>query len=70
MITMTVDQQLQKLRTDYRQARQDNNIEKMKLCERLAHRLKNPPEAYFSHSVKESLGMNQPQTNNVTQTWK
>lgn len=65
MVTYSTDQQLKKLREQWRQAKQSGDIERMKWTEKMAHRLKNPPEAYFSHQVKQSLGIHdQSVTNN------
>lgn len=55
---MTIDQQLEKLRTEYRKAKKENNTEKMRLIARIAESLKDQPTDYFSHQVKQSLGIN------------
>lgn len=58
MVTYTTDQQLKKLREQWRQAKLTGDLERMKWTEKMAHRLKNPPVDYFSHQVKQSLGIN------------
>lgn len=65
MVTYTTDQQLKKLREQWRQAKLTGDLERMKWTEKMAHRLKNPPVDYFSHQVKHALGIHdQSVTNN------
>jgi len=54
---MTTDQQLKKLREQWRQAKLTGDKERMKWTEKMAKRLKEPPKDYFNHQVKEALGI-------------
>lgn len=52
---MTTEQQLAKLRDQYRKARAENDELRMDLIKRMAERIKKPPEKYFYEEVKRSL---------------
>lgn len=52
---MTTDQQLKKLRQQWRKAKLTGDVERMKWTEKMAKRLKEPPTDYFSHQVKQAL---------------
>ena len=56
-IMLSTEDQLAKLRDQYRRARESGDEMRMDLIKKMAHRIKNPPEAYFSHTVKQSLGI-------------
>jgi hypothetical protein len=54
-VMLSTEQQLAKLRDQYRKARAKNDELRMDLIKRMAHRIKNPPERYFFEEVKRSL---------------
>jgi len=56
MLTFEDEQnQLAKLRQQYREARKNGNQTKMDLIAKMAERVKNPPAKYFSEQVKTAL---------------
>lgn len=54
-IMLNTEQQLAKLRDQYRRARDQGDEMRMDLIKKMAHRIKNPPEKYFRETVKQSL---------------
>ena len=54
-IMLNTEQQLAKLRDQYRRARDQGDEMRMDLIKKMAHRIKNPPEKYFREEVKQSL---------------
>lgn len=61
-IMLSTEDQLAKLRDQYRKAREQGDEVRMEMIKRMAHRIKNPPEAYFAQQVKHALGINEPQS--------
>lgn len=55
VVTLGVDQQLAKLRQQYKQAKARGDEVQMDVIKRLAERIKNPPKDYFLEDVKSSL---------------